>query len=75
MLHTAMAGESARQQIAILKQEGVKMGRVKIDHANDTNRFEIPDLDFRPGLFPGTGPLSGQSHYPRGTHQLPESPD
>jgi len=36
MLHSAAQAEVARQQIAILKEEGVDMRRVKIDHANDT---------------------------------------
>jgi phosphotriesterase-related protein len=36
MLHSAAQAEVARQQIAILKAEGVNLRRVKIDHANDT---------------------------------------
>jgi phosphotriesterase-related protein len=36
MLHSAARAEVARQQIAILKAEGVNMRRVKIDHTNDT---------------------------------------
>lgn len=36
MLHSAAQAEVARQQIAILKDAGVNMRLVKIDHANDT---------------------------------------
>jgi len=46
-------GEIARQQIAILKQEGVKMGASKSTMQRH-HRFEIPHLDSGPGLFPGS---------------------
>jgi phosphotriesterase-related protein len=40
MLHTYSLGQVARQQIAILKEEGVNLNRVKVDHSNDTTDVE-----------------------------------
>ena len=64
MLHTAMAGEIARQQIAILKQEGVKMGRVKIDHANDTTDLKYLTWILDQGCFLGLDRYPGSRITP-----------
>jgi len=36
MLHSHPQAEVGRKQLAILKEEGVDLGRVKVDHSNDT---------------------------------------
>lgn len=36
MLHSYPQGEVGRRQLAILKEEGVDLSRVKVDHSNDT---------------------------------------
>jgi len=36
MLHSYAPGEIGRQQLSILQEEGVDMGRVKVDHSLDT---------------------------------------
>ena len=41
MIHSYPAGQVARQQLAILSEEGVDMRRVKVDHSNDTT-----DVDY-----------------------------
>ncbi len=40
MLHSYSPGQVGRRQIAILKEEGVKLNRVKLDHSNDTTDLE-----------------------------------
>ncbi|MFC1798264.1 phosphotriesterase [Thermodesulfobacteriota bacterium] len=40
MLHSYSPAQIGRQQLAILKEEGVNLNRVKIDHANDTTDVE-----------------------------------
>ena len=62
MLHSYSPGQVGRQQIAILKEEGVPMNRVKLDHSNDTTDLEylfwVLDqgcylgLDRYPGMVP-----------------------
>ncbi len=41
MIHSYPTGEVARQQLAILTDEGVDLRRVKVDHSNDTT-----DVDY-----------------------------
>jgi phosphotriesterase-related protein len=36
MLHSYAPGQVGRQQLSVLKAEGVKLDRVKLDHSNDT---------------------------------------
>lgn len=36
MVHSYSPGQIGRQQVAILKQEGIDLRRVKLDHSNDT---------------------------------------
>jgi phosphotriesterase-related protein len=40
MLHSYAPGQVGRRQIAILKEEGVNLKRVKLDHSNDTTDLE-----------------------------------
>jgi phosphotriesterase-related protein len=40
MLHSNAPEQVARQQLAILKEEGVDLNRVAVDHANDTTDME-----------------------------------
>ena len=40
MVHSYPAGQVARQQIQIFREEGVDLTRVKIDHSNDTTDIE-----------------------------------
>ena len=40
MLHSYPAGQVGKQQLAILKEEGVDPRRVKMDHSNDTTDVE-----------------------------------
>jgi len=40
MVHSYPTGQLARRQISILKEEGVDLTRVKIDHSNDTTDIE-----------------------------------
>ena len=40
MVHSYPTGQVARRQIAIFKEEGVDLERVKIDHSNDTTDTE-----------------------------------
>jgi phosphotriesterase-related protein len=40
MLHSFSPGQVGRRQIAILKEEGVNLNRVKMDHSDDTTDLE-----------------------------------
>ncbi|MBI4296390.1 MAG: phosphotriesterase-related protein [Chloroflexi bacterium] len=40
MLHTYSPGQVARQQLAILKEEGVDLKRVKVDHSSESTDIE-----------------------------------
>jgi len=40
MLHSYSPGQVGRQQLAIVREEGVDLGRVKMDHSNDTTDVE-----------------------------------
>ena len=40
MLHSYALGQIARQQLAILKDEGVDLNRIAVDHVNDTGDME-----------------------------------
>jgi len=64
MVHSYPAGQVGRQQLAILKEEGVDPKRVKIDHSNDTTDVEYLvwlleqgcylGLDRYPGMTPSS---------------------
>jgi phosphotriesterase-related protein len=40
MLHSYSPGQVGRQQLSIVREEGVDLGRVKMDHSNDTTDVE-----------------------------------
>jgi phosphotriesterase-related protein len=61
MLHSYSPGQVGRRQIAILREEGIDLSRVKMDHSNDTTDLEYLTwiLEQRCYLgmdrYPGTG--------------------
>jgi len=63
MIHSYSPGQVGRRQIEILKEEGVPLNRVKLDHSNDTTDLEylfwILDQGCFLGLdrYPGTVPV------------------
>jgi phosphotriesterase-related protein len=58
MLHSYSPGQVGRRQLAILREEGVDMTRVKVDHSNDTT-----DLEYLAWLL-GQGCYLGMDRYP-----------
>jgi phosphotriesterase-related protein len=58
MLHSYSPGEVGRQQVAVLKEEGVDLNRVKMDHSNDTT-----DVAYLTWLL-GQGCYLGMDRYP-----------
>ena len=58
MLHSYSPGQIGRQQLAVLKDEGVDLKRVKVDHSNDT-----VDLEYLHWLL-GQGCYLGLDRYP-----------
>ncbi len=58
MLHSYPAGQVGRRQIAILREEGVPLHRVKIDHSNDTT-----DVEYLLWML-GQGVYLGLDRYP-----------
>lgn len=59
MLHSYPPGQVGRQQLAILKEEGVNLRRVKVDHSNDTT-----DVEYLIWLL-DQGCYLGMDRYPR----------
>jgi phosphotriesterase-related protein len=63
MLHSNSPRQTGRRQLAILKEEGVKLNRVKIDHSNDTTDIEYLTWLLEQGCYlgmdryPGFGPV------------------
>lgn len=53
MVHSYPTGHVARRQIAIFKEEGVDLERVKIDHSNDTTDTEYLKWILDQGCFQG----------------------
>ena len=53
MVHSYPTGQVARRQIAIFKEEGVDLERVKIDHSNDTTDTEYLKWILDQGCFLG----------------------
>ncbi|MCY3811430.1 MAG: phosphotriesterase-related protein [Gammaproteobacteria bacterium] len=53
MVHSYPTGHVARRQIAIFKEEGVDLERVKIDHSNDTTDTEYLKWILDQGCFLG----------------------
>jgi phosphotriesterase-related protein len=64
MLHSYSPGQVGRQQLAILKEEGVPMNRVKLDHSNDTTDLEYLFWLLDQGCFLGLDRYPGQIPSP-----------
>jgi len=60
MIHSFPTGQVGRRQIAILKEEGVDLSRVKIDHSNDTTDVEYLTWILDQGCY------LGMDRYPGG---------
>jgi phosphotriesterase-related protein len=61
MLHSYSPGQVGKQQIAILREEGVDLRRVKLDHSNDTTDIEYLTWLLEQGCY------LGLDRYPGGT--------
>jgi len=59
LLHSFAAGEVGRDQVAILKEEGVNCNRVKIDHCLDTADVEYLTWLLEQGCYLGLDRLPG----------------
>ena len=64
MLHSYSPGQVGRRQIAILKEEGVALNRVKLDHSNDTTDLEYLFWILDQGCFLGLDRYPGQVPSP-----------
>ena len=63
MLHSYPAGQVGKQQLAILREEGVDPKRVKVDHSNDTTDVEYLSWLMEQGCY------LGLDRYPGGVRQ------
>jgi len=61
MLHSYSPGQVGRQQLAILKEEGVDLKRVKMDHSNDTTDVEYLTWILEQGCYLGLDRYPGQT--------------
>ena len=66
MLHSCSPGQVGRRQIAILKEEGVPLNRVKMDHSNDTTDLEYLYWMLEEGCYLGMDRYPGEGVSPRG---------
>lgn len=64
MLHSYSPGQVGKRQIAILKEEGVNLGRVKMDHSNDTTDLEYLTWLLDQGCYLGMDRYPGQGASP-----------
>ncbi len=64
MIHSYSPGQVGRRQIAILKEESVDMGRVKMDHSNDTTDVEYLLWMLEQGCYLGLDRYPGQGVSP-----------
>jgi phosphotriesterase-related protein len=64
MLHSYSPGQVGRRQIAILKKEGVNLGRVKMDHSNDTTDLEYLTWILDQGCYLGMDRYPGEGASP-----------
>ena len=61
MLHSYSPGQVGRQQMTILKEEGVDLSRVKFDHSNDTTDVEYLTWILEQGCYLGMDRYPGRS--------------
>ena len=71
MLHSYAPDQIGRQQIAILKEEGVDLRRVKLDHSTDTKDMEYLSWVVEQGCYLGMDRLPG-IHVPPLARVSPE---
>jgi phosphotriesterase-related protein len=71
MLHSYAPDQIGRQQIAILKEEGVDLQRVKLDHSPDTTDIEYLTWIIEQGCYLGMDRLPG-IHVPPLARVSPE---
>ena len=64
MLHSYAPGQVGRQQLAILKEEGVDLSRVKVDHSNDTTDVEYLTWLLEQGCYLGMDRYPGHNVSP-----------
>ena len=64
MLHSYSPGQVGMQQLAILKEEGVNPGRVKMDHSNDTTDVEYLIWLLEQGCYLGLDRYPGRNVSP-----------
>ena len=64
MLHSFSPGQVGRRQIAILKEEGVPLDRVKMDHSNDTTDLEYLTWMLDQGCYLGLDRYPGEGASP-----------
>ena len=64
MLHSYSPGQIARQQLAILRDEGVDLRRVKVDHSNDTTDLEYLTWLLDQGCYLGLDRYPGRNTSP-----------
>ena len=65
MLHSYSPGQVGRQQLAILKEEGVNLSRVKVDHSNDTTDLEYLTWLLEQGCYLGLDRYPGSNVSPQ----------
>ena len=61
MLHSDSPGQVGRQQLAILKEEGIDLRRVKMDHSNDTTDVEYLTWLLEQGCYLGLDRYPGSN--------------
>ena len=64
MVHSYPAGQVARRQLAVLKEEGVELRRVKVDHSNDTTDVEYLTWLLEQGCYLGLDRYPGRNVSP-----------
>ncbi len=64
MLHSYSPGQVGKQQLAILKEEGVDLRRVKVDHSNDTTDVEYLIWLLEQGCYLGLDRYPGNNVSP-----------
>lgn len=64
MLHSYSPGQVGRQQLAILKDEGAALSRVKMDHSNDTTDVEYLIWLLEQGCYLGLDRYPGRNTSP-----------
>ncbi|MEE9516919.1 MAG: hypothetical protein V3V52_07435, partial [Candidatus Adiutricales bacterium] len=64
MLHSYSPGRVGFQQLAIMKDEGVAMNRIKLDHSNDTTDVEYLTMLLEEGCYLGLDRYPGFNTSP-----------